>query len=121
MTSRLAEDGVKGAALLGQDIHGHVVAHLSGHALNAALVRTLLATATALLASAAGAPALAQDIKPRLIRFGYGLNDLQWFAINAMKSAFLPFDERLTIITEQIKPQYSALRAVLAERLTERS
>ena len=37
--------------------------------------RTLLATATALLASAAGAPALAQDIKPRLIRFGYGLNE----------------------------------------------
>ena len=27
--------------------------------------------------------------------FGYGLDDLRWFTINAMKSAFLPFDERL--------------------------
>ena len=52
--------------------------------------------------------------------FGYGLNDLQWFTLNAMKSAFLPFDERLTMINEQIKPQYSALKAVLADRLTGR-
>jgi adenosine deaminase len=50
--------------------------------------------------------------------FGYGLNDLQWFTVNAMKSAFIPFDERLPIINEQIKPQYTALRAVLAERMT---
>ncbi|MEI6363842.1 MAG: adenosine deaminase [Actinomycetes bacterium] len=53
--------------------------------------------------------------------FDYGLNDLQWFTINAMKSAFIPFDERLAIINEQIKPQYSSLRAVLAERLTGRT
>jgi adenosine deaminase len=52
--------------------------------------------------------------------FGYGLNDLQWFTLNAMKSAFLPFDQRLTMINEQIKPQYSALKAVLADRLTGR-
>lgn len=36
--------------------------------------RTLLATAVALAASAL-APAYAQDIKPRMIRFGYGLNE----------------------------------------------
>ena len=53
--------------------------------------------------------------------FGYGLNDLQWFTVNAMKSAFIPFDERLSIINERIKPGYAELRAVLAERLTERS
>jgi len=52
--------------------------------------------------------------------FGYGLDDMQWFAINAMKSAFIPFDERLAMINEHIKPQFAALRAVLAERLTER-
>lgn len=52
--------------------------------------------------------------------FGYGLNDLQWFTINAMKSAFIPFDQRLTLINEQIKPQYSALKAVLADRVTGR-
>jgi adenosine deaminase len=43
--------------------------------------------------------------------FGYGLADLRWFTINAMKSAFLPFDERLAIIEETIKPGYAALAA----------
>jgi adenosine deaminase len=44
--------------------------------------------------------------------FGYGIEDLRWFTINAMKSAFLPFDERLAIIDEQIKPAYAVLSAV---------
>ncbi|GAA4861607.1 MULTISPECIES: adenosine deaminase [Saccharopolyspora] len=41
--------------------------------------------------------------------FGYGWADLQWFTVNAMKSAFLGFDERLEIINDQIKPGYAAL------------
>jgi adenosine deaminase len=41
--------------------------------------------------------------------FGYGLSDLRWFTINAMKSSFLPFDERLAIIDGVIKPGYAAL------------
>jgi adenosine deaminase len=44
--------------------------------------------------------------------FGYGMADLRWFTINAMKSAFVPFDERLRIIDEQIKPAYAVLSAV---------
>ncbi len=48
----------------------------------------------------------------RLIEaFGYDLADLRWFTINAMKSAFLPFDERLAIIDGVIKPGYSDLGA----------
>jgi len=43
--------------------------------------------------------------------FGYVLDDLRWFTINAMKSAFLPFDERLAIIDDVIKPGYAALAA----------
>ena len=43
--------------------------------------------------------------------FGYGWADLQWFTINAMKSAFIPFDERLDIINTVIKPGYAALMA----------
>ena len=43
--------------------------------------------------------------------FDYTLDDLRWFTINAMKSAFLPFDERLAIIDEVIKPGYAALAA----------
>ncbi|MGW5668746.1 adenosine deaminase [Micromonospora sp. NPDC003776] len=39
--------------------------------------------------------------------FGYGWKELQWFTINAMKSAFIPFDERLRIIDEVIKPAYA--------------
>ncbi|MEV0796365.1 adenosine deaminase [Kribbella sp. NPDC050281] len=39
--------------------------------------------------------------------FDYGLADFRWFAINAMKSAFLPFDERLAIIDQIIKPWYA--------------
>ena len=42
-------------------------------------------------------------------RFGYDWADLQWFTINAMKSAFIGFDERLAIINEIIKPGYAAL------------
>jgi adenosine deaminase len=43
--------------------------------------------------------------------FDYGWADLQWFTVNAMKSAFLSFDERLALINEVIKPGYAALLA----------
>ncbi|MEZ0050400.1 adenosine deaminase [Mycobacterium sp. MAA66] len=42
-------------------------------------------------------------------QFGYGWTDLQRFTINAMKSAFIPFDERLAIIDDVIKPRYAVL------------
>jgi adenosine deaminase len=41
--------------------------------------------------------------------FGYGWADLQWLTVNAMKSSFLPFDERLALINEVIKPGYAEL------------
>jgi adenosine deaminase len=41
--------------------------------------------------------------------FGYGWADLQWFTINAMKSAFIGFDERLALINDVIKPGYAGL------------
>lgn len=43
--------------------------------------------------------------------FGYGWEDLLWLTVNAMKSAFIPFDERLDIINTVIKPGYATLRA----------
>ncbi len=43
--------------------------------------------------------------------FGWGWNDFEWLTINAMKSSFWPFDKRLRIIDEQIKPGYAALKA----------
>ncbi|MEV1135284.1 adenosine deaminase [Rhodococcus coprophilus] len=41
--------------------------------------------------------------------FGYGWADLERFTINAMKSAFLPFDQRLELIDDVIKPGYAVL------------
>ena len=43
--------------------------------------------------------------------FGYSVRDMEWFTVNAMKSAFLPFDERLALIADVIKPAYAKLRA----------
>ena len=42
--------------------------------------------------------------------FGYGWSDIEWLTINAMKSAFAPFDERLAIINDVIKPGFAGLR-----------
>jgi adenosine deaminase len=42
---------------------------------------------------------------------GWSLDDLRWATINAMKSSFLPFDQRLAIIDEVVKPGYDALLA----------
>jgi adenosine deaminase len=42
--------------------------------------------------------------------FGIGLDEMEWLTTNAMKSAFAPFDERLEIIKETIKPGYARLR-----------
>jgi adenosine deaminase len=42
--------------------------------------------------------------------FGYTLGDMEWLTLNAMKSAFWPFEQRLKIINEVIKPGYAALR-----------
>jgi adenosine deaminase len=42
--------------------------------------------------------------------FGWGWRDLEWLTINAMKSAFWPFDDRLALINGVIKPAYAAAR-----------
>ena len=43
--------------------------------------------------------------------FGIGLGEMEWMTINALKSAFVPFDERLRLIAEVVKPGYARLRA----------
>jgi adenosine deaminase len=54
---------------------------------------------------------MSQEFARLIDAFGYGLDDLQWFTVNAMKSAFIPFDQRLDFIDRVIKPGYAALRA----------
>ena len=52
---------------------------------------------------------MSREMKLLVDAFGYGWPELQWFTVNAMKSAFIPFDERLTLINETIKPAYAKL------------
>jgi adenosine deaminase len=48
--------------------------------------------------------------------FGYGWDDIQWLTINAMKSAFWPFEKRLALIDEVIKPGYAAIAGAATGR-----
>jgi adenosine deaminase len=43
--------------------------------------------------------------------FDYGWEDLRWLTVNAMKSSFVPFDERIALIEGVIKPGYATLAA----------
>jgi adenosine deaminase len=43
--------------------------------------------------------------------FGWGLDDFEWLTVNAVKSAFAPFPERLRLINGLVKPRYALLRA----------
>jgi adenosine deaminase len=61
-----------------------------------------------------GGTSLSREFERLVEAFGYTLDDLRWFTINAMKSAFIPFDERLLLINDVIKPGYAALRAEAA-------
>jgi adenosine deaminase len=54
---------------------------------------------------------MSREFAELVAAFGYTLDDLQWFTVNAMKSAFIPFDERLALINDVIKPGYAALKA----------
>ena len=44
--------------------------------------------------------------------FGYGWSDIEWLTVNAMKSAFAGFDERLHLINTVIKPGFATARAM---------
>jgi adenosine deaminase len=42
--------------------------------------------------------------------FGWNLDDMEWLTLNAAKSTFYEFDQRLNMINTIIKPGYAALR-----------
>ncbi|MCM2412157.1 MULTISPECIES: adenosine deaminase [unclassified Streptomyces] len=54
---------------------------------------------------------MSQEFEKLTETFGYTLDDMQWFTVNAMKSAFIPFDERLAMISDVIKPGYAELKS----------
>ena len=43
--------------------------------------------------------------------FGYAWRDIEWLTLNAMKSAFISFDERIRLIDTVIKPGFAVARA----------
>ena len=53
---------------------------------------------------------MTNEMTALVVAFGYDLDDLQWFTVNAMKSAFAHFEQRLRMINEVIKPGYAELR-----------
>ena len=57
---------------------------------------------------------MSRELQLLVDTFGFGVTELRWFAINAMKSAFLPFDQRLELIEGTLKPAYAALSAATA-------
>ncbi|MGG2458353.1 adenosine deaminase [Streptomyces sp. RGM 3693] len=58
-----------------------------------------------------GDTSMSREFEHLVKTFRYTLDDLQWFTVNGMKSAFLPFDERLAMINDVIKPGYAELRS----------
>ena len=55
---------------------------------------------------------LSSEFEVLVREFGYGWSDIEWLTINAMKSAFAPFDERLSLINTVIKPGFATARAM---------
>ena len=52
---------------------------------------------------------MSHEMNLLMVEAAWSLEDMRWVTINAMKSAFLPFDERLNLIDTVIKPGWSAL------------
>ena len=52
---------------------------------------------------------MTQEMTALVEQAGWSLADLRWVTVNALKSAFIPFDERLAIIEEVVKPGYARL------------
>ncbi len=59
---------------------------------------------------------LSQEMENLVDAFAFDWDRLEWLTINAMKSAFLPFDERLALMDRVIKPGYAALRQEASSR-----
>src|ERR1700728_2482095 len=55
---------------------------------------------------------LSSELELGVREFGYGWSDIEWLTLNAMKSAFAPFDERLQLINTVIKPGFATARAL---------
>ncbi|CRK50361.1 Adenosine deaminase [Rhodococcus sp. RD6.2] len=64
------------------------------------------------------ATTMSEEMVALAVTFGYGWSDLERFTINAMKSAFIPFPERLRLIDDVVKPGYARLKGLGTDRPT---
>jgi adenosine deaminase len=55
---------------------------------------------------------LSSEFHKLVQEYGYGWSDVEWLTVNAMKSAFTGFDERLHLINTVIKPGFATARAL---------
>jgi adenosine deaminase len=53
---------------------------------------------------------MTQEFEAAAETFGLGLDDFEKITINAMKSAFVPYDQRIDLIYSVIKPGYARIR-----------
>jgi len=58
------------------------------------------------------ATSMTREMTALVSEAGWSLEELRWVTVNALKSAFIPFDERLALIEEVVKPRYAALGAL---------
>ena len=56
---------------------------------------------------------MTQEFEAAAQTFGLGIDDFEKITINAMKSAFLPYDQRCNVIYGTIKPGYANIRKSL--------
>jgi adenosine deaminase len=75
--------------------------------LNQLRFRVTLNTDNRLMSATSMSHEMSQCVK----HFNWNFADLQRVTINALKSAFIPFEERLEIIEEIVKPQFAAIAA----------
>ncbi|MEV0281641.1 adenosine deaminase [Streptomyces sp. NPDC050610] len=54
---------------------------------------------------------MSREFEKLVEAFSYTLDDMEWFTVNAMKSAFIPFGERLAMINDVVKPGYAELKS----------
>jgi adenosine deaminase len=56
---------------------------------------------------------LTKEFEAAAETFGLSIDDFERITINAMKSAFLPYDQRINFIYSVIKPGYARIRATM--------
>ncbi len=54
---------------------------------------------------------LSSEFEACATAFNWTLEDMEWLTLNAAKSSFFPFDQRLALINSVIKPGYATLRS----------